>query len=499
MQTEWSLAQLEWIDGERPIGRGTFSKVFRCRHKGTGQLCAVKVIEEMRLCAADRAALETELRVHARLAHPRVIGYLGSFRAEGRVYIAVEFAAGKSLFNYIHPRKGLSEGLALRFLFQAATAVSYLHAHNVIHRDIKPENALLTQSFTLKLCDFGWACEADAEPALRSTLCGTFEYMSPEVCQKIEHGSKTDIWCLGVLFYEMVVGQPPYRPSSNLNLLQLLRANRLKLPDWLSPAAQELLGQMLAHDPTQRPSAAQVLRHPVFGERGQAVTGPLSDTQRAELTANYDFINGVDNLRLIEEAERLVNKKASTKQDKTAEKALAHAPVTAKRLRLETGGPTRGWAQIREQLGFSTASSSKQFSVETLPSAGKIETPRPSPRQAEAKEEVSREVSFATPRSHIKLLPKTTSTAHSETSEVTGSFVVAPCPPLSPSGAQPAPESSLPAETKPAKCHSVRKYFVSIPSLLPPSRLLQRSTAEYGPPPAEERPERKVRKISLHP
>lgn len=128
------------------------------------------------------------------------------------VYFLLEYAGNGCLFFYIHAREGLPERLALRFLYQTALAVKYLHSLKVLHRDIKPENLLLDEDFNVKLCDFGWSCNL-VENEERLSVCGTYEYMSPEILHKQKHTDKVDIWCLGILLYEMLHGELNRQPS----------------------------------------------------------------------------------------------------------------------------------------------------------------------------------------------------------------------------------------------------------------------------------------------
>lgn len=119
----------------------------------------------------------------------------------------MEYAGNGSLFFYIHSREGLPESLALRFFYQTALAVQYLHENKIVHRDIKPENILLDSLFNVKLCDFGWSCFLP-DNAYRTSICGTYEYMPPEIVSDHDssHTSKVDIWCLGILLYELLHG-----------------------------------------------------------------------------------------------------------------------------------------------------------------------------------------------------------------------------------------------------------------------------------------------------
>lgn len=121
----------------------------------------------------------------------------------------MEKACNGCLFLYIDCENGLGEDLSVRYLHQTALAIEYLHRNNVLHRDIKPENLLLDSGFNVKLCDFGSACRLAAD-APRTSLCGTYEYMSPEMINNplhLGHTPKVDVWCLGVLFYEMLHGE----------------------------------------------------------------------------------------------------------------------------------------------------------------------------------------------------------------------------------------------------------------------------------------------------
>lgn len=120
----------------------------------------------------------------------------------------MEKACNGCLFLYIDFYKGLGADLSLRFLYQIARALQYLHLNNIIHRDIKPENILLDRDFFVKLCDFGCAINSSQE-SKQTSVCGTYEYMAPEVVDnplQQGHTSKVDIWGLGVLFYEMLHG-----------------------------------------------------------------------------------------------------------------------------------------------------------------------------------------------------------------------------------------------------------------------------------------------------
>lgn len=117
----------------------------------------------------------------------------------------------------------MPERVALRFFYQTVLAVDYLHRLGILHRDIKPENLLLDRDFNIKLCDFGWSCRWNPrEP--RTSICGTYEYMSPEIVLDQRHDSKVDTWCLGVLLYELLHGE--VTRLSTFLWIKLIRALR---------------------------------------------------------------------------------------------------------------------------------------------------------------------------------------------------------------------------------------------------------------------------------
>lgn len=153
-----------------------------------------------------------EIDLHRPLSHPRIIKFVGGFSNKNYFYILLECASNGCLFFYINPHEGLPEKLAMRFFFQTCQAVKYLHENNIIHRDIKPENLLLDDKFNIKLCDFGWSCKA-SEYDIRTSICGTYEYMSPEIVVDQKHGFKVDIWCLGIMLYEFLHGRLTRRTS----------------------------------------------------------------------------------------------------------------------------------------------------------------------------------------------------------------------------------------------------------------------------------------------
>lgn len=157
------------------------------------------------LSLPDKDNLFVEITLHESLSHPNCIRYYDCLRKGTMIYLLLEYASNGCVFFYIDSRTGLPLPLALRFFYQTALAIQYLHHRGIIHRDLKPENLLFDEKYNVKLCDFGWSCEA-LKDDVRTSVCGTYEYMSPEVVFERRHDFKVDIWCLGILLYEFLVG-----------------------------------------------------------------------------------------------------------------------------------------------------------------------------------------------------------------------------------------------------------------------------------------------------
>lgn len=143
-----------------------------------------------------------------------------------------------------------------------ADALIYLHSKHVIHRDIKPENILIGMRGELKISDFGWSVHAPN--TRRTTLCGTLDYLPPEMIEGREHEHWVDVWSLGVLLYEFLVGAPPFEDASGGYKATYRRIAKVDLhvPEHVSADAKDLIQRLLQHDPDKRMPLAQVLQHP---------------------------------------------------------------------------------------------------------------------------------------------------------------------------------------------------------------------------------------------
>lgn len=173
----------------------------------------------------------------------------------------LEFAGKGELYKQLNKARHFSERRSSRYIDQMADALSYLHSKHVIHRDIKPENLLLGINGELKIGDFGWSVHAPGNR--RKTLCGTLDYLPPEMVLGKEHSEKVDLWALGVLTYEFLCGAPPFEDLAGYNATYKRIAKvDLHVPSSVSEEAKEVIERLLVFEPEKRLPLTEVLKHP---------------------------------------------------------------------------------------------------------------------------------------------------------------------------------------------------------------------------------------------
>lgn len=179
----WSLVN---FDIGRPLGRGKFGNVYLAREKETKFVVALKVLFKEQIGEQGiEHQVRREIEIQSHLRHPNILRMYGFFHDEKRIYLILEYAANGTLFNALKNEKRFDEKKSAKYIKSLISALEYLHERGVIHRDIKPENLLLGYDDQLKIADFGWSVH---EPnSLRTTLCGTMDYLSPEMVQGKPH------------------------------------------------------------------------------------------------------------------------------------------------------------------------------------------------------------------------------------------------------------------------------------------------------------------------
>lgn len=226
----------------KPLGKGKFGRVYLAKHRDSGFICALKVLnkDEIRREGAE-VHVRREIEVHGNIRHPGVLGFYNWFHDSRRIILILEYAPGGELYKSLRREGRFPERRAAKYAAQVAQALSYLHSKNIMHRDIKPENILVGAHGELKLADFGYGVHAPSNR--RETLCGTLDYLPPEMLGsgKVNYTNAVDQWTLGVLTYEFLTGEAPFEDSPVLTQRRIVRGDMKPLPDSISPEAREFV------------------------------------------------------------------------------------------------------------------------------------------------------------------------------------------------------------------------------------------------------------------
>lgn len=209
----------------------------------------------------DMINIQREIQGHKKIDHPNIIKFINSKQEGKRVWILLEFAEKGDLFNHLTKSNGFDDKTACKYFTQTALAVQHIHSYKIIHRDIKPENLLLSGEDNIKLCDFGWSAEFD-EDMRRDTICGTYEYMAPEILFQKQQSTGIDIWALGILLYELLHNKAPYSGRSMAEVKKRIIHSKIKFKPNCNPDAQDLIQKILRVKVEDRPTIEQILKHP---------------------------------------------------------------------------------------------------------------------------------------------------------------------------------------------------------------------------------------------
>ncbi|XP_045783516.1 serine/threonine-protein kinase PLK4 isoform X1 [Maniola jurtina] len=246
------------------LGKGGFAHVYRARCRKTSLFVAIKMIDKALMANAGMIGrVRQEVTIHSRLKHPAILELYTFFEDAHYVYLVLELAHNGELAKHFKLGTcGLSEKAAADIFRQVFSGVLYLHTHNIIHRDLSLNNLLLTKDLNVKIADFGLATQLNGPDEKHVTMCGTPNYISPEVASRELHGLPADVWGLGCMLYTLLVGSPPFHTKHVKTTLNKVINADYKIPGELSVQAQDLLQKLLCKDPSTRITLKGILEHP---------------------------------------------------------------------------------------------------------------------------------------------------------------------------------------------------------------------------------------------
>ncbi|GMY38287.1 serine/threonine-protein kinase TIO [Fagus crenata] len=252
------------------VGEGSFGKVYKGRRKYTGQTVAMKFIMKHGKSEKDIQNLRQEIEILRKLKHENIIEMLDSFESEQEFCVVTEFAQGE-LFEILEDDKCLPEEQVQAIAKQLVRALHYLHSNRIIHRDMKPQNILIGAGSVVKLCDFGFARAMSTNTVVLRSIKGTPLYMAPELVREQPYNHTADLWSLGVILYELFVGQPPFYTNSVYALIRHIVKDPVKYPDNMSQNFKSFLKGLLNKVPQNRLTWPTLLEHPFVQETSDEV------------------------------------------------------------------------------------------------------------------------------------------------------------------------------------------------------------------------------------
>uniref|UniRef100_A0A8C5DWS9 Serine/threonine-protein kinase PLK n=1 Tax=Gouania willdenowi TaxID=441366 RepID=A0A8C5DWS9_GOUWI len=247
------------------LGKGGFAKCYEMTDLSTSKVYAAKIIPHARVSKPhQREKIDREIELHRALHHKHIVHFYHHFEDKENIYILLEYCSRKSLAHILKARKVLTEPEVRYYLRQIVSGLKYLHEQEILHRDLKLGNFFVSESMELKVGDFGLAAKLEPAGNRRKTICGTPNYLSPEVLNKQGHGCESDIWALGCVMYTMLLGRPPFETTNLKETYRCIREARYSLPSSLSLQAKQLITGLLAKIPEERPDLERILRHDFF-------------------------------------------------------------------------------------------------------------------------------------------------------------------------------------------------------------------------------------------
>ena len=259
MAKNWTIDDFEL---GRPLGKGKFGQVWLAKEKSRGYIVALKIIKktEIRGCENTRQ-LRREVEIHTNLCSENIIRLYGYFYDAESVYLVLEYAGNGEFFKILTAARKFGEKTAAEYILQVSNALFHMHRLNVIHRDLKPENMLLGSDNKVKIADLGWAVRNIDKR--RYTYCGTLEYLAPEMYTKFNHDKSLDMWCLGILCYEFLMGNPPFESKvrSPRETYEKVKTLSYTIPDHISEEAKSFISSLLVVSAEKRMKVEMVPRH----------------------------------------------------------------------------------------------------------------------------------------------------------------------------------------------------------------------------------------------
>ncbi|KAI8453490.1 kinase-like domain-containing protein [Phakopsora pachyrhizi] len=247
--SRYALADFDLI---RTLGTGSFGRVHLAKSRHNGRGYAIKVLNKQKVVTLKQVEhTNSEREMLATVRHPFLVNLWGTFADSYNLYMVMDFVSGGELFNLLRKSQRFPDPVAKFFGAEVALALDYLHCLDIVYRDLKPENILLGSDGHIKITDFGFA---KLVPDITWTLCGTPDYLAPEIVQSKGYNKSVDWYALGVLIFEMLAGYPPFycEEESPMRLYEKIIAGKVRYPSYFNSSSKDLLKSLLTADLSKR-------------------------------------------------------------------------------------------------------------------------------------------------------------------------------------------------------------------------------------------------------
>ncbi|KAL4705263.1 hypothetical protein ACJJTC_010282 [Scirpophaga incertulas] len=249
----------------RFFGKGGFAKCYEIQDLAKHQVYAGKIVsKKLMVKSSQKEKMAQEISIHRSLQHQHVVNFHSFFEDSKNIYIILELCKRRSMMELHKRRKAITEPETRFYMHQILLGVQYLHSKRIIHRDLKLGNLFLDDELHVKIGDFGLAARIEYEGERKQTLCGTPNYIAPEVLAKKGHSFEVDIWSLGCIMYTLLVGKPPFETSTLKDTYKRIKQCEYRIPSSLRKPAASMIVLQLQSNPARRPSADKLLQHEFF-------------------------------------------------------------------------------------------------------------------------------------------------------------------------------------------------------------------------------------------
>ncbi|CAF3383508.1 unnamed protein product [Rotaria socialis] len=249
------------------IGTGGFAKVYRGVRLCDRVDVAIKIMDKQQLKLKNaQSRVNDEVQIHYRLRNSAIVQLLEVFEDDTNIYLILELCA-TDMQKYLNIRQQFTEDETRHYIKQIVAGIEYLHSHQILHRDLKLHNLLLTKDNNVKIADFGLAKQLVTHEQRNFTMVGTPNFLAPEIATRKTHSFEADIWSLGALIYQCLVGKPPFDDQDVLSTLKRVANVRYILPNGLSNEAKDLISRILQKDAKKRLTLIQIRHHPFLLKR----------------------------------------------------------------------------------------------------------------------------------------------------------------------------------------------------------------------------------------